>query len=495
MAPWTLGARARGSARAVVGIGITTLLTGAVPAAAATAGPPPWYVGSYNMAAVWQKATGSGVVVAVVGDGVGSPQEMLANALIPGVDLSSDGGAGGTADVLPSYDGTQMAALIAAASGSPIQGLAPGASIMPVRTIAKGETTSAPAATAKGIDYAAAHGATVLLVADTAPKMDDAVAAAVLRAANKGVIIVAPSGNTGLTGNVVNSMCTFDGVLCVGGTTAQGSRWKTSASGPEVDLVAAGDDITVPSPASTKEASSTHYSAALVAAEAALVRSAHPKWTAGQVVRVMLGHTTGGNASHTRVNDDIGYGVIDPLGAVTAAAPTLTSNPLLPAVTTSPVPVRPTAPAAAKHSGNGSAVLLIAGGGALVLIVGAILGVLGWSRRRRASGGNYLTNPAYGAGHYYDQPQVAGDPFRPLQLPPARYDADQGWVGPATPAADSGAGSAYWPPAPQGEYGQGYTQPYIGEPPPAPVRPPEPSGPPAVTAEAAPPVPADEKES
>ncbi|MBS2964485.1 S8 family serine peptidase [Actinocrinis puniceicyclus] len=466
-------------------IALAAVAIGGQAAAATRSSGPPWYFSAFDMNDVWKITSGGQVVVAVVSGGVGSPAGMLQDALIPGSDVSSDGGAGGTADVLSAYDGTQVAALIAAKAASPVQGMAPGASILPVRDIAKGEQSSDAAETSRGIRYAADHGAAVIVVVDTAPRMDGSVAAAVAHAESKNAIVIAPSGNTGQSGNVVNAVCSFDGVLCVGATSPDGKRWPNSASGPKIDLAAPGVQVTVPTASGgTRLGSSTHYSAALVAAEAALIRSAHPTWSAGQVVRVMLQNTDGGRADHTRAGDAIGYGIIKPLAAVKAAQPSNTANPLSTASAraSSPAPAPShagrTAAASGSSRGSGSGNTLLIVGAALggLVVIGLVAWILLRSRSRRR---NYLTDPAYGAGYFGQDPgptsQIGGYQGwnSPPQVPP--YPPAPAAPPPFQPGQDP---QSYWgsqqaqqgqPPQPppemsEAEIGRGYTQPFAGEP-------------------------------
>lgn len=534
MSAWARAKGSRACALAVVAVALASTVIGGQAAAATKPSPPPsgppYYFAAFDMNDVWKITSGGQVVVGVVSGGVGSPANILQNALIPGGDVSSDGGTGGTADVLSAYDGTQVAALIAAKSNSPVQGMSPGASILPVRDIAKGQQSSDAAETAHGIQYAADHGASVIVVVDTAPKMDHAVATAVAYAEGKDAIVIAPSGNTGQTSNDVNAMCGFDGVVCVGATTKQGAHWPNSASSGKVDLAAPGAEVTVPMPnGSTRLGSSTHYSAALVAAEAALIRSAHPTWTAGQVISTMIQNTDGAKPDHSRVSGAVGYGVIKPLTAVKAPEPSSTANPLVTATPSPPAHPSgaPTAhqsnpPAASSGSsgGSGSSTLLIIGAavGGLVLI-----GLIVWLvlRGRSSRGGNYLTDPAYGAGYYYDRdsgptsqlegyqdwnsppparsepappPPFSAPPIPTQQTPPfspPRMPAESAPPPPTSPpfrpSQPTQPPTTQQPPMPQErkpqqpppqqsdlELSGGYTQPFAGEqlPPPPPPSPP-----------------------
>src|SRR6185312_6894643 len=135
---------------------------------------------------------------------------------------------------------------------------------------------------------------------------------------------------------VIGDPCAAPGALCISATTSSDSAATLSSIGPAVSLGAPGDQIPVPGlKGGVSTNSSTHYAAAL---------------TAGQVVRVMLNTAKDGNSQHTRVNDSIGYGIIDPAAALAASAPAQITNPLLPVVPT----VIPSSGKATQPAGSGS---------------------------------------------------------------------------------------------------------------------------------------------
>ncbi len=70
----------------------------------------------------------------------------------------------------------------------------------------------------------------------------------------------------------------------------------------------------------------TSFAAPLVAATAALVRSRYPQMPAGEVVNRLL--ATARDLGPTGRDDRFGYGVVDPVAALTAQVPPVTANPL-----------------------------------------------------------------------------------------------------------------------------------------------------------------------
>jgi hypothetical protein len=414
--------------------------------AAADAARDQWYLGQFNSTTLWQTTKGAGIVVAEVGSGVDSIQVDIAANVRDEVDVSKGYPTAEKGDLSKSYDGTQVAALIVGTGqgSAGVEGLAPNATLMSIRALAAGQTIPASYPVSVGIKYAADHGARVIVLPIPLLGTSDTVKSAVQYAVAHNIVVIASAGNNGKSGNVLSSPCTTQGVLCVSGLTKTGTLWPISSSGSAVDLAAPATDLPVPlQNGSVAINSSTHYSAALAAAEAVLVTSAHPDWTAGQVIRAMIGNTTGGNSGHSRVNDSVGYGTMNPLAAVKAAAPAETTNPFLPialataspSASASPKATHSTVAAAPAHNsgGGGSSTVWLAAGGAAAA---AILGVgLVWFLIRRRTSGNYLTDPAYGAGSsflqpdgsplYYDpQPTYQAQPQPiPQQLPPPPFQA------------------------------------------------------------------------
>jgi hypothetical protein len=350
--------------------------------ASASAGGGAWYLGQFGMSSVWKTSTGSGVVVAEVDTGANAADADLGGRILPEIGLQGGSAKQASGDSSSSYDGTQVAALVAGtgAGGSKVQGIAPRASVLPIQiqdVSANGIAISAEAA----IHYAVAHGARIILFPKPLPSTSASFEAAVKYAVQNNAIVIAGAGNNG-SDAVIGDPCAAPGALCISATTQSGSAATLSSIGPAVTLGAPGAQIPVPGKkGGVSTDSSTHFSAALAAGEAALVWSVHPTWTAGQVVRVMLNSAKGGNSQHTRVNDSVGYGIIDPAAAVAAGTPPQITNPLLPVVPTTgastPSSARTTSTTATPATGGSSSFpWMWAGLGVAVLVLGCAGGAV-----------------------------------------------------------------------------------------------------------------------
>lgn len=145
--------------------------------------------------------------------------------------------------------GTFVAGVIAAnGDGQGMVGVARGVTVMPVKVLdCQGEGDSL--ALAQGIIYAAKSGAAVINVSLGGPD-DSAIVREAARIAHDvfGTLVVAAAGNTGTAG--VSYPARYDDVLAVGAASAADpdKRASFSSYGPEIDVVAVGQEIvgTVP---------------------------------------------------------------------------------------------------------------------------------------------------------------------------------------------------------------------------------------------------------
>ena len=231
---------------------VTAMVTCALAAAApALAAPDPlrsqqWGLDTIHADAAHATSTGSGAIVAVVDSGVLTTHEDLAGRLLPGYDfVDNDADPSDTSSdpkVQPTGHGTHVTGIVAADAGNGvgIEGVAPGAKVLPIRVLdASGSGTGATVA--KGIDYAVAHNADVInlsLGGDAVGTIlggDEDFTAAVQRALDKGVVVIAAAGND--TAPFCEQPSVTGPLLCIGAIDRRETRSFYSSSG---DLVAPG---------------------------------------------------------------------------------------------------------------------------------------------------------------------------------------------------------------------------------------------------------------
>ncbi|MFG2905183.1 S8 family serine peptidase [Kitasatospora sp. NPDC048286] len=307
----------------------------------------------------WPLSRGAGVTVAVVGSGVDAALPALAGRLQLGPRLYGTGDAG--RDCV-GY-GTFAAALVAGrrtADTGP-SGLAPEARVLAVAvTDDAGATT--PDLLGGGIRAAVDKGARVIAVEVPVPGPGDALGEAVKYAAAHGALVVAPAAPDGRSTSSPVFPASYPGVLAVASTGPNGP----SGGGLEgrVDLAAPGEGVTATGPGGGLfTASGPGCATAHVAGAAALVLALRPELTPEQLTRRLEA-----TAYHpgTRLPDAaVGYGVVDPVAAVTASWPAgaRAADPGSP-VRVDPGPDRSRAwRALAVAGGSTGVVLLVAFGG------------------------------------------------------------------------------------------------------------------------------------
>ncbi|MEU8685700.1 S8 family serine peptidase [Streptomyces sp. NPDC048611] len=340
-----------------------------------------WPLRSFGADDVWKVSTGKGVTVAVIDDPVDGSHRDLKGNVLPGKSFFT----GGTADhpFGEREHGTAMASLIAGhghgpGDGDGVKGLAPDAKILPVG-IDLGDPDEGSDSSGKRLSYAEPlryavdHGARVVnmsfMTDDVVPS--DAEQAAVDYARKHDVLVVAGSGNSGVSSP--RNPAVARGVLAVGAVDIDLKVWKFSNYGSHIKLLAPGLHIRsagVETP--YRLANGTSDSTAYVSAAAALLRAKFPDLTAGQIANRLV--KTAGLPDDMRgkklPDPHYGYGFIRPSKALTANIPAGSKDGPLP----------PLSDASSKAAGDGKAVKSDTdegmGMGIIVGIVGGVVGLL-----------------------------------------------------------------------------------------------------------------------
>jgi len=315
------------------------------------------YMQAVKAPAAWDVTTGSpSVIVAVVDTGVDvqhkdlkpniwvNPREVPNN----GIDDDNDGcvddvnGCAFVSDSSPGCEnvtngfvnddighGTFVAGVIAAAAnGTGIVGVARNVRIMPVKVLdcyGAGDTV----ATARGIVYAARNGARVINLSLGGVEDAQIVRDAVDEATRAGAIVVAAAGNDGVP--TISFPARIPEVLAVGAASRANpaARAPFSNWGPGVDVVAVGEDIVGPVPASRCNflftcvsqgpwayGDGTSFSAPQASGLAALMLSLNPALTPAQITNIIENSATAVPPGSTP--GWAGFGRLDMLQAVRA---------------------------------------------------------------------------------------------------------------------------------------------------------------------------------
>ncbi len=288
-----------------------------------------WYFRFLHAATAQRVTTGGGVTVAVLDTGVDASHPDLRGRVVAGQDFSDL-----VDDTNPLHDhnghGTAMAGLVAAngTDTSHAHGMAPAATVLAVKVISSNGTVSG-VAYSRGIRYATDHGAKVINLSLGGSGVDTPVLDAISYALHHDVVVVAAAGNT--QNGPVESPALIPGVIAVTGLGPSGDFWTGSSRGPQAVLSAPAEEIQAPAPVGLYPSGyligdGTSASSALVSGVAALVRAHFPKLNAANVINRLI--RTADDKGPKGRDDQYGFGVVDPVRALTATVAPVTSNPL-----------------------------------------------------------------------------------------------------------------------------------------------------------------------
>ena len=353
-----------------------------------------WYLAAMNADEMWKVSTGKGVKVAVVDSGVNPETSSLKGQVL--VDQVPKAVAYHATKDYTGH-GTSMAELIAGTgAGGGLKGLAPGVRIVPYRIATKrlsdSERKGTPVAAA-AIKAAADTDAKIISMSFGSSIDDPAEQAAIKYAQSKGKLMFASVGNDAETKNFVGYPASYPYVVGVSAADKSGRVGKFSEYGYEVDLAAPGLNISVWCDATFRsycDREGTSAATAITSASAALIWSAHPNWTANQVLRSLI-DTAGRDWPKGTPSKYLGYGLVrprkvlensdynpgpanaDPLSkenavGVSPSPSASTSNSSQPSKATSGGQTSATGPSSKSSDGNTMWVVL--GAGAAVVVIG-----------------------------------------------------------------------------------------------------------------------------
>ncbi|WP_241158432.1 S8 family peptidase [Cohnella candidum] len=253
----------------------------------------------------WNVNRGSQVIVAVVDTGVQSDHPDLQGKLVPGVNIVDS-------SKPPEDDvghGTHVAGIIAAQINNHegVAGLTWYTKIMPVKALdssGAGSTYSV----AEGVIWAADHGANVINMSLGNYAQAQFLHDAIRYANNKGVLVVAASGNDNT--DRPGYPAAYPEVVAVSATDPGGGKAEYSNFGDYIDVAAPGTSIASTYPGSRYASlSGTSMASPHVAALASLIRGANPQLSNAEVANVL--RSTAVDLGDKGKDKYYGYGQID----------------------------------------------------------------------------------------------------------------------------------------------------------------------------------------
>ncbi|MEU8706826.1 S8 family serine peptidase [Streptomyces sp. NPDC048565] len=405
----SLGRRGRLLGTMAVAAAWTVGFAGVAPSAvAADAQSKQWYLEPMHAEEMWKTTTGEGIKVAVIDTGVNPTTPSLKGQVLKGFDAT-----GADGDEYDDYDGhgTSMAELIAGTGeGGGLKGLAPGAKVIPMRitdTKFQNENSVNADDTEDAIRAAADSDAQIISMSFASDYPGRGEREAVAYAESKGKLFFAGVGNNAKKGNKEQYPAAYPQVAGVAATDSSGAASAYSQHGKIVDIAAPGDGIPLWCDSKFQDycdsEGGTSQATAITSAAAALIWSAHLEWTANQVLNLLFDTAGRGDWEKGTLNDYLGHGVIRPAvnilkGTGDPGDPDISplthektsGSTASPAATASAEPAKSAgaddaAMAGAgseKEQGSSTQLVLILGGVAVAVVLGATALALARQRRR-----------------------------------------------------------------------------------------------------------------
>ncbi|MEU0480723.1 S8 family serine peptidase [Streptosporangium sp. NPDC006013] len=300
----------------------------ATPARADTVRGLAWHLDTLRVEQAHRLSRGRGVVVALLSSGVDADHPDLKGRVLRGRSYDKAAAADGREDTGEYGHDTGVAGLIVGPGGNDMRslGIAPDARILPVN-LGRSPTSDT---LDQAIRWAADNGANVINISVSLNHCSQEEYEAVRYALRKDVVVVAPSGDRKY-GVGVQCPASIPGVIAVAGTTRTGSAWSSSITGRELALAAPAVRIIHPAPLRMSNSGylvsdTTGNAAAIVSGVAALVRAKYPDLDANNVVNRLI--RTAKDRDDKGRDIFSGYGVVDPVRALTARTRQVDANPL-----------------------------------------------------------------------------------------------------------------------------------------------------------------------
>ncbi|HXF64159.1 MAG TPA: S8 family serine peptidase [Caldilineaceae bacterium] len=192
-----------------------------------------WALTRLQVEQAWDISTGAAITVAVLDSGIDTAHPDLAGRWLPGYNFFDD-----NHDITDRCGhGTHVAGIVAAAAdnGEGISGMAPQAILLPVKVIGD-ECFGSYGRMVKGIEYAVAQGARVIVISSGGLMYQQALHDAVRYARAQGVLVVVAAGNQDSRAPFYPG--SFAESFTVAGTDTQDGAYAKSNYGEQIDVAA-----------------------------------------------------------------------------------------------------------------------------------------------------------------------------------------------------------------------------------------------------------------
>lgn len=288
-----------------------------------------WHHPSISDPPAWDLSQGDGITIAILDSGVDPAHPDLAAKLVPGYNFWDN-----NTDTTDVYGhGTKVAGSAAAAGNNAlgVAGVAYDAMIMPIRvTGTDGYATTS--ALAKGVTWAADHGARVMNMSFAGIAGSSTITSAAQYARSKKAVVVASAGNCGCDDPTPENPY----IISVAATTSTDALASFSSRGVYVDVAAPGSGIyTTARGGGYSSVSGTSFSSPITAGVVALIMAANSTLDTAAVEQILL--STADDLGAPGRDTSFGQGLVNAWQAVkaagTAPSPTPDTTPPTAAIT------------------------------------------------------------------------------------------------------------------------------------------------------------------
>ncbi len=254
-------------------------------------------------------ATGNQTLVAVIDSTVDAEHPDLAGAIVANFNATGD-------TVQPHPHGTGMAGAIAARHSllgvAPRVGLVTVSAFSPKANTAEGTSMNI----LKGLDFAVERGVRIINMSFAGPS-DPRLQEALLKASNRGAVLIAASGNAGPDSPPLYPAADPN-VIAVTAIDVNDALFSRAVRGNHIAVAAPGVNILVPAPEGAYQLTTgTSVAAAQVSGIVALMIERNPKLTAKEIRAILM--RTARDLGPKGRDREFGAGLVDALRAVTAA--------------------------------------------------------------------------------------------------------------------------------------------------------------------------------
>lgn len=272
-----------------------------------------WGLKSLGIPDIWKESQGEGVKVCILDTGIATKHPDLQKAItktadFTGNDSVNDGNG----------HGTHCAGIVAARSNDVgIIGVAPKAEIMAGKVLSDGGYGTIEGIV-KGMYWAYEQGADIISMSLGSRSPDADLEKAVRHVIDNGRILICAAGNDGSGSDTVSYPGGYKDVICVGSINRDMERSSFSSTGPNVTIMAPGEDVySCYPPDKYATFSGTSMATPFIAGVAALILSKHRQRggeTPCESQKEMFEHLTkvAKDIEDKGWDKNTGWGIIDP---------------------------------------------------------------------------------------------------------------------------------------------------------------------------------------